>query len=210
MKHLQHNHPNQIFGSASSDDISLPATAEWQLSGTCTENEEHLRGRREPSCSVLPQSVPASARLNSYLTCSDCSNPISWKGQLWGNGRDNLIYSSGSGMSSCASKETPRCVLWKSSLSDTGTGSFLSPWEDTWFYKASVHPHYSTIERTQARSSEFFTVDSGLEPSAPPAWFSIPSTKTRSYTQPRTVALSLPHLFSIVSRLFAAFQALFT
>lgn len=31
MRHLQHNQPNQIFGSASPDDIALPATAEWQL-----------------------------------------------------------------------------------------------------------------------------------------------------------------------------------
>lgn len=37
MRHLQGNHPNQIFVSASSDDISLPETVEWQLSGACTE-----------------------------------------------------------------------------------------------------------------------------------------------------------------------------
>jgi hypothetical protein len=59
MRHLQHNHPNQIFGSASSDDISLPATAEWQLSQACTENEEHIRGKRDSFCSLSPQSVLA-------------------------------------------------------------------------------------------------------------------------------------------------------
>lgn len=95
----------------------------------------------------------------------------------WGMGRDNLIYPSGSRMNSCATKETPSCVLWKSSLSDTGVGSFLSPQEDICFYKASIHPHYSTTENTEAQSSEFFTGDSGREPSAPPAWFSVPSTK---------------------------------
>lgn len=54
MRHLQHNHPNQIFGSASSDDMAPPATAEWPRSPALTENEEPIGGRKDPAWSVLP------------------------------------------------------------------------------------------------------------------------------------------------------------
>lgn len=85
MRHLQHNHPNQIFGSASSDDISLPANAEWQLSQACTENEEHIGGRRETS--ILPQSVPVelNPRLRSHLICSETFQSHQPEGTVVGN-----------------------------------------------------------------------------------------------------------------------------
>lgn len=55
MRYLQHNQANQIFGSASSNDTALPATAEWQATyWACTENEEHNRGRRGLLCPALP------------------------------------------------------------------------------------------------------------------------------------------------------------
>lgn len=136
--------------------------------------------------------------------------PSAWRDSCGGTGRDNLIYSSGSGMNSCAAKETPSCVLWKSSLSDTGWQLSESLGRDL-ILQSINSPHYSTTEKTEARASEFFMADSGLEPSAPPAWFSVPSPKPDPHPIERCiVAPSLPHLFSIVSRLFAAFQALFT
>lgn len=54
MRHLQDNHPNQIFVSASSDDLCLPAAAEWQRSRACAEKQGHQldKGRNPPpACS---------------------------------------------------------------------------------------------------------------------------------------------------------------
>lgn len=39
MRHLQDNNSNQIFVSASSDVLSLPAAAEWQRSRMCAEKQ---------------------------------------------------------------------------------------------------------------------------------------------------------------------------
>lgn len=53
MRHLLDNHPNQIFVSASSDDLSLPAPAEWQQSRVCAEKQRHQldKGRNlSPAC----------------------------------------------------------------------------------------------------------------------------------------------------------------
>lgn len=54
MRHLQDNHPNQIFVSASSDDLSLPAAAECQRSRACAEKQGRQpdKGRNPPpACS---------------------------------------------------------------------------------------------------------------------------------------------------------------
>jgi len=57
MRHLQDNHPNQIFVSASSGNLSLPAAAEWHWSGACTEKQgcQLDKGRKPParSCKTL-------------------------------------------------------------------------------------------------------------------------------------------------------------
>lgn len=54
MRHLQDNHPNQIFVSASSDDLSLPAATEWQWSRACAEKQGRQLGKGKnppPACS---------------------------------------------------------------------------------------------------------------------------------------------------------------
>lgn len=54
MRHLQDNHPNQIFVSASSDDLSLPAAAECQWCRACAERQgcQLDKGRNpSPTCS---------------------------------------------------------------------------------------------------------------------------------------------------------------
>jgi len=59
MRHLQDNHPNQIFVSASSDDLSLPAAAEWQWSGACAEKQgRQLDNSRNPPPRMQQQRSP--------------------------------------------------------------------------------------------------------------------------------------------------------
>lgn len=122
MRHLQHNHPNQIFGSASSDDISLPATTEWQR-GLSHPEKWRTYQRKEGFFLFGFASLSQRSCLQGWTPISSVQTvpvPSAWRDSCGGMGRDNLIYSSGSGMNSCAAKETPSCVLWKSSLSDTG------------------------------------------------------------------------------------------
>lgn len=81
IRHLQDNHPNQIFVSASSDDLSLPAAAEWQWSRACAEKQGHQldEGSNLPTCSnkpLLPSHCHTLPPVAAYILKGISSLPL--------------------------------------------------------------------------------------------------------------------------------------
>lgn len=84
-------------------------------------------------------------------------------------------------------------------------------------YSASIYLYYSTIEKTEAYTSVFHgrprtrTLGSYslIELTPLPATLRLEGSPLLYPMELSTIALSLPHLFSIVSRLFATFIAFF-